>query len=452
LEHCKGKRKKACYQLFGLLMAAIVAIMSMVTVSADQINDISQVVSDAYILMDAQTGQILAQKNAEKVKYPASITKIMTLALTLQNGSLQDTITVSQAAVELDYNVSHVALQPGEIITVQDAVMATLLASANDAANCLAEYVSGSTAAFADLMNQIAVQIGCTDTHFVNANGLPEDDHYTTAHDMARITAWALTVPGFREVFATDSYTMSATNLQPEERRWATQNAMFVYSAFQYEGAWGGKLGWTEQANHTMVTTLTCKGRDLILVTMDCQKKYQKYWDGICILDTALEQLEPLCVPEGTAAAAEVAAYEGEQQVGKAYYSQKELTVWVPVGTTVQQLSFHWQTPQQVGLWDISPIPLTVSLPPNSLTETEMTFLMGQDDLQRTDSEWQTLQLDFSQSNQSKGPMNSLRGWQKVGITVCGLVLLTFSVRWVNRLRKKLRRKRKYKRIKSYRW
>lgn len=437
-----------------LLAAALLCVVSAgffvpAQAATGAIDDIAQVESDAWLLMDAGTGQLLAAKNPDKQKYPASITKILTLALVLKHGSLEETLTVSKTAVAVGYNTSHIALQPGEVITVRDAAMATLLASANDAANCLAEYVSGSIEAFAALMNQTLAEIGCSGTHFTNPSGLPDENHYTTARDMAKITAWALTVPGFRELFAETFYTMPSTNLQPETRSWGTQNAMYVTSAFTAEGAWGGKLGWTEEARHTMVTALTREGRDLILVTMDSQHKYQKYWDGLCILDTCADRLQPVTLTDTAVDPAAVPMYSGDVLLGTVPYTAEDLTVWVPVGTDAPQLRTAWTLPDRLDVGDTAPALLTVTLPQAGgylLPETVVTLEAPQGSLTEVQTAWRALQAQTDGTaawQRMAEDARAQRRWRSVGIAAAFpvvLVLLAFCVRWFNLARRNLRR------------
>lgn len=190
-------------------------------------------------------------------------------------------VTVSPDAVySLEAGSSHVALQPGEVVSLNDLFHATILASANDAANVLAEYTAGSMEAFVELMNAKAAELGLAGTHFVNANGLHSADHYTTPYDMARLTQWAMTVPGFSELFGATSYTMQPTNKQEQERLFGTDNCMLVTNKYQYEGTTGGKSGWTEEAGYTMVETVTRSGRSLICVVMGSAKKYDKFSDS----------------------------------------------------------------------------------------------------------------------------------------------------------------------------
>ncbi len=246
------------------------------------------VTAQSYLVMDADTGQVLVEKGGYEQRYPASITKIMTLALAMERcgGDLSQQVTVSYRAThELEMGSSHVALQPDEVVTLQDLFNATILASANDAANVLAEYTAGSIEAFVDLMNAKAQELGMTQTHYCNPHGLHADGHHTSAHDMAVLTRWALSVPGFREMFGATQYTMQPTNKQEKQRLWGTDNCMLVPCKYEYEGTTGGKSGWTHEAGYTMVETVTRGDVTLISVVLGCAKKYDKFADSVALMD-----------------------------------------------------------------------------------------------------------------------------------------------------------------------
>lgn len=267
-------------KLLGMILTLALAAGLAWPVYAESSTVPPEVTAHAYLVMDAQTGQVLVQKGGAERNYPASITKIMTLALAMEKcgGDMTQQVTVSPDAVySLEAGSSHVALQPGEVVSLNDLFHATILASANDAANVLAEYTAGSMEAFVELMNAKAAELGLAGTHFVNANGLHSADHYTTPYDMARLTQWAMTVPGFSELFGATSYTMQPTNKQEQERLFGTDNCMLVTNKYQYEGTTGGKSGWTEEAGYTMVETVTRSGRSLICVVMGSAKSMTSF-------------------------------------------------------------------------------------------------------------------------------------------------------------------------------
>ena len=160
-------------------------------------NDTLSLAAETAVLIDAASGEILYDKDADKKMYPASITKLMTILLALENGKLTDEITFSHDAV---YNIepgsAHIAILEGETLTLEQVLRAIILRSANEASNGVAEYVDGSVEAFAKHMTERAKELGCTNTNFVNANGLFDENHYTTAHDMALIARELLAARG----------------------------------------------------------------------------------------------------------------------------------------------------------------------------------------------------------------------------------------------------------------
>lgn len=242
--------------------------------------------SETYVVMDATTGQVLLEKDAHRQMYPASITKILTAAIALRDGSLDDEWEMSYKATHsIEANSTHIALTEGEIVSVRSLVYTTLIESANDAANGLAEYVAGDIDDFPAIMNATAQEIGAVDSHFTNANGLPDPEHYTTAYDMALITRWALGIEGFREAFGAEEYTMPADNKKTEPFTYGTHNHMLVESEYYYEGTEGGKLGWTEEAQHTLVELVRRGDMEIIVVLLKSQTQYLKYQDAIALCD-----------------------------------------------------------------------------------------------------------------------------------------------------------------------
>lgn len=234
-----------------------------------------QVYAESAIVMEASTGTILYAKNIDEQNYPASITKIMTVLLALEHLDLGEEVTFSRNAVfSIPYASSHIARDEGEILTVEECLYAIMLESANECSNAIAEQISGTTEEFAELMNQKATELGCTNTHFANPHGLPDENHYTSAHDMALITREAIKYEKFRQISSTSRYTLRATNKKDEEL--PMNNHHYMLSAnktSQYldDTVFAGKTGYTEAALNTLVTCATRGGMDLIVVTMKTQ-------------------------------------------------------------------------------------------------------------------------------------------------------------------------------------
>lgn len=239
-------------------------------------------VANAAIVMDAATGQILYEKNAHEKKYPASITKIITTIIALEhNLDFNETITMSENAIwGVERDSTLIGLDVGEKVTIGDLFYATMVKSANECAYALAEQVAGDIESFAQLMNEKAAEIGCENTHFVTPNGLHDDDHYTTAYDMALITKYALQNDTFREIAGTLSYTVPATNLKDETRPlWNGNKMINPAEPYYYEYCEGGKTGYTSKSNNTLVTFAKKDGLELICVIMDCDGSKYTYTD-----------------------------------------------------------------------------------------------------------------------------------------------------------------------------
>lgn len=240
--------------------------------STDSTSSELTLTAESAILMDATTGKILYEKNSRTKQYPASITKLMTILLALEHGSLEDEITFSHDAVfSIEPGSAHIAIQEGEILTLEQVLYGIMLRSANECANAAAEYVDGSMEKFAEHMTARAKEFGCENTNFVNANGLFDENHYTTAYDMALIAQELLKNETYRSMMSNTYYLIPPTNKQPEERPLHGQHQMLnENSLYYYEPAEGGKTGYTVEAQNTLVTYAKQGDTELIAVVLKC--------------------------------------------------------------------------------------------------------------------------------------------------------------------------------------
>mgnify|MGYP004471211727 FL=1 len=262
--------KKICITLFLFL---IIFVSGCTSTYASTIPD---TYSSACLLMEESTGKILYSKNANSIMYPASTTKIMTAILTLENCKLSDTAVVSHNAVfSIPSGYSTASLVEGEVLTIEQLLNVLLIPSANDAAVVLAEHIAGSVEAFSDMMNSKAVELGCLNTHFVNPNGIHNENHYSTAYDLALIGRYAMQFPTFKEISSKTRYTLPITNAySKEDRIFNTTNDLIKpnYSSsptnYYYKYATGGKTGYTDPAGQCIVATATKDNISLIAVTL----------------------------------------------------------------------------------------------------------------------------------------------------------------------------------------
>ncbi|MBE5983181.1 MAG: peptidase S11 [Paenibacillaceae bacterium] len=246
--------------------------------------NVPQITSEGAVLMDADTGALLYSKNSETKYYPASITKLMTALLVAERTNLSDTVTFSKAATtNLEAGAVTLNMTEGDKLTVEQSLYGLMLKSANDVANGLAEHVSGSVGSFAQLMNAKARELGCTNTNFVNPNGLNNSNHYTTPHDMALIAKAAFQNGVVRKVCSTVRYQIPAT--KKAGARTVTMGHKMINSSDSryYPGVIGGKTGFTSAAGNTLVTYAEKNGSRLIVVIM--KSKSTHYNDTKALLD-----------------------------------------------------------------------------------------------------------------------------------------------------------------------
>lgn len=229
------------------------------------------------------TGEVVYAKNLYERLYPASTTKVLTAYLALKySEDLDAYITVSENAVHQASDSSVCNLKAGDVIKLRDLIYGLMLRSGNDAAVAIAEHVSGSVEAFADLMNQEAAAMGATQSHFVNPNGLPDENHYTTVYDMYLIFAKALENPEFSQIIGTKSYDVVYTDAQGNavERTWENTNQYLSGTAKMPEGfqVVGGKTGTTGEAGYCLVLcSYNPSGQPIISIVLKADGKSNLY-------------------------------------------------------------------------------------------------------------------------------------------------------------------------------
>lgn len=264
--------KKFCICLFILLLLSTV-LSPFVNANETASPNIS---SPAALLMDSSSGKILYEKNMSEKRYPASLTKVMTAIVVLENCNLEDIATVSYDAVmSLSSGYVTANLQIGEELTVEQLLYVLMVGSSNDAAIVLAEHVSGSVEEFSKLMNQKAKEIGCTTTNFVNPNGVHDESHYSTAYDLALIAKYAMQNETFRTLVSTTSYKLPITNkYNREDRFFRTTNSLLIVSNnnrsdnYYYKYATGIKTGFTTPAGNCLIASASKNDLELITVVL----------------------------------------------------------------------------------------------------------------------------------------------------------------------------------------
>lgn len=221
-----------------------------------------QITAAAGILVDAETGTILWRRNADQRRPVASLTKVMTALLLLENTNPDDVITAPTGIASVQESSLH--LTDGEQLSARDLLYAMMLRSANDACVAIAHHISGSVPAFAELMNARAKELGCRNTHFTNPNGLPDPDHYSSAADMARITLAAVRHEEFNTAVRTRKYTLTRTG-NPSDTLVVNRSQLLG----KFKGADGVKTGYTRAAGRCFIGSATRGGRRVICVVLN---------------------------------------------------------------------------------------------------------------------------------------------------------------------------------------
>lgn len=272
------------------------------------------------VVMEVNTGTVLYTKDSHTPHYPASITKILTALLAIENCDLDEVVVFSEDAVNKNEgDTSHIARDFNEEMTMEQCLYAVMLESANECAYAVAEHVGakqdGDYSTFIDMMNSRAKQLGCTDTHFNNCNGLPDEEHWTSAYDMALIAAEAYRNETFRIITGTESYTIPPTNKHSSPTYCHNHHKM-VYPwqgdmRYLWDYSTGGKTGYTRAASNTLVTFAEKDGLALVCVVMYAQTP-DHYTDSRTLLEYCFDNFQALNIASNEASVAN----EGLENVG----------------------------------------------------------------------------------------------------------------------------------------
>lgn len=323
-------------QVITLLLAVCIYFSFSVTAFADEPDSIE---CETAVLLNADTSQVLYDKNMNKKMNPASITKIMTALLTIENTTPDEILTVSKTALDIEAYSTSIWLKEGETITVDDALYALLIASANDVANVLAERVAGSQEAFAVMMTERAKELGAVNTTFKNAHGLSEDGHLTTAYDMALITQEAMKNPVFAKYFGVQFHEIAPTAITNVSRYLYNHHDMLMEKKWIYTPeVIGGKTGYTSEAGNTLVTVARKGGQTLICVTLKSPSG-DKFLSTRSLLEYGFNDFTTYDIPVSDLDNYTVPILDHNLQVGEANLKfPKTYKVTLPKGTDIKTL------------------------------------------------------------------------------------------------------------------
>lgn len=278
--------------------------------------DLSGLYSTSAILLDLDAGEVLAEKNSGQIIYPASLTKMMTVLVALENiGDTSALVTLSEDIFPPLHNedASMAGFEPGETASYKDLLYGALLPSGGECCVALARNIAGSEEAFAEKMNEKAAGLGLRHTHFTNTTGLPGVDHYSSAEDMAKILQEALKNQTFREIFTTKTYSVAPTNLHPQG--FTFHSSMFETmekTGIQDSYIQGGKTGFTLDAGLCLASLGEVNGKSYVLVTAHAEGNHDTepyhILDAVSVYNQIAEKIQP----EKESAAAETGSESGE--------------------------------------------------------------------------------------------------------------------------------------------
>ena len=271
---------KSCKRIYtALLSLVLLLVWSAVAMAAAP-----DITADAAIVIDEATGQVLYEKNADKREYPASMTKMMTCILALEKSSPDQLVTVSRYAADVECT----RLYPGYTLRMADILQQMMMISDNGAATAVGEAVGGDEATFAAMMNEKAQAIGAVNTHFVNMNGMPDANHYSTARDMAKIAAYAMHNDAFRQIVGTKAKNIYYIAPQGHKTYCVNTNELLE----SYPGCTGIKTGWTSAARGCLSAAAKRGDKELIAVVMHSDDDETRFSEAAALLDYGFEQEE----------------------------------------------------------------------------------------------------------------------------------------------------------------
>lgn len=310
------------------------------------------------LLMDMASGRVLYSKNLDERVYPASTTKIMTAILALEMGNMDDTVTATYDALKsITLEDSHMGILAGEELTLDQLVKGMLVYSANDAANVIAIHIAGSMDAFVDLMNQKAQELGMTGTHFVNPCGSHDDNHYTTARDLAILSKYAMKNDQFREIVKMPIYKIPPTNKYSTERVLVNTNLFLGTSRstyYYYPPAIGIKTGHTSQAGYCLVSAATYNDTELLAIVMNCKNVDTKeqaysYIDSKALFNFGFDNYthQPLASVGDIVSDSKV--YEAKDDMRVAVTVENDVSALIPSGEgNADQITTNVDMPEQL--------------------------------------------------------------------------------------------------------
>ncbi len=430
-------------RIFPFLFAVLFLCNAFAISAAAEPSAPPQLVSEAAILLDRDSGRILFEQNADKRLYPASTTKIMTAILVLENLQLDSVVVASRDAVmSIPAGGSNMGILEGEQLTVEELMYGVLVESANEACNVLAEYMCGDVDSFVIKMNEKAQQLGMQNTKFLNPHGLHSPEHYSTARDLATLARYAMQNETFREMVSTTQYVIDPTNKYTKQRTLNNTNYLISSrqnASYYYPKATGIKTGYTSQAGNCLVSSASQAGTNLIAVTLNAKPQtgaIYSFIDSKALFEYGFANYETRTVVKAGDIISEAKVGEAQGVDAVALSAKADLQGLLPSGT------------------DLAAVTKTVTLNENILAPIAVGDVLGKAVYSYEGYELGTVELTATTEvkrdvfifvmNRIFGFFNLL--WVKIPLLILIVLIL---ILFVNR-RIKRKRRRKYLRSKRY--
>jgi len=342
------------FRIIPILLAAVLLLGAMCP-AAFAIEEPAISSAESVIIVDLETGRTIYELNPYEQRSPASLTKIMTVLVAIEaiesgRVSLDDMVTAGQDCRDgLGDDSSSAGIVAGETMSLRDLLYCAMVHSANESCNIIASYIGGSISSFVSMMNEKALELGCTDTHFANTNGLTQDGHYSTAYDLYLITKAAMTHDLFNTLANTITYTVSATNYSAE-RVLNSSNALIstegIYGdSYKYQYASGVKTGYTRAAGYCLISTAEKDGKHLLAVVLGCDgllnsdsDKYENFVDTITLYNWVFNNFEYQPVISTTETITEVDVQYSSEDRTLALRPMYEIELLLPSDADLSQL------------------------------------------------------------------------------------------------------------------
>lgn len=299
---------------------------------------------ESAVLLDVKSGQLLYTKNHQKIQYPAGLTKIVTALVVIEEGKLDNLVTVNSSALESVKNTSTIGLFDGEVLTLREILYGMILQSANDCAVTAALSVSESEDAFVKKMNEKVKEIGAKNTKFTNVTGIYDKNNYSTAEDMALIMQYACQNPTFKEIASTKKYTLPVNNKVSYERVLVSKCALISDEKYAYDGVQTGMSGFTDEGKYATAVSASKNGFNIVCVTMNADGEFSRYTDIKNLLNFAFENFHTVTIENDDLNIPDAKLKGVFGKIGIVDFSLKEpVTITVPLTADVNNLSYDYQ-------------------------------------------------------------------------------------------------------------